>query len=110
MIGLDEFATFCQFVALISYLEWQRMEAEETSYVAGGGDVDPDILARVEEEASAIDWLLLEMREDKSAIENNLGKIPKEVREYLSSEEFVGDTVDKFNSVDRDGNGVLSPD
>ena len=35
VIGLDEFATFCQFVALISYLEWQRMEAEETHYEVG---------------------------------------------------------------------------
>ena len=92
VIGLDEFATFCQFVALISYLEWQRAEAEETAYEAGGagagagngsGDIDPDIIARDEEEASAIDWLLLEMMEDKAAIENNLGKIPKEVREWF---------------------------
>ena len=32
------------------------------------------------------------------------------MRDYLSSEDFVGDTVDKFNTVDTDGNGVLTPD
>ena len=36
--------------------------------------------------------------------------MPEEVRTFLASEEFVNETVEKFNAVDEDGNGVLSAD
>ena len=40
----------------------------------------------------------------------NLHLVPEEVRTFLASEEFVNETVEKFNAVDEDGNGVLSAD
>ena len=66
VIDVSEFHTFCMFVALISYLEYQKMEDAMEEQEA--------------EEEFEVDILLMEIKADKAAIANNLHRIPEDVR------------------------------
>ena len=50
------------------------------------------------------------MREDRAAIEANMHRLPEAMRAKLSSHEFTKHAMSEFKGLDRDGNGVLTPD
>ena len=113
VISVNEFHKFCMFIALASYLEYQSGLDDDDGFdqeVADGDDLLAEMIEMDEQDRSEIDRLLEEIKTDKSAIESNMHKIPEDVRAYLSSEEFVEATVEKFNGVDEDRNGVLTVD
>ena len=66
--------------------------------------------AEIVEEEFEISSLIEEMKADKKAVEKYFDKVPLDIKEHIMSEEFIELTVEKFNEVDSDGNGVLSPD
>ena len=51
-----------------------------------------------------------EVREDRAAIASNMHRLPEAMQTKLSSDEFIDDALSEFNGLDRDGNGVLTPD
>ena len=56
--------------------------------------------------------LIEETKGDKDAIEHHTltTKLPEDLRLQFMSDDFVDTILDKFNAVDTDGNGVLTPD
>ena len=116
VISIDEFVGFCRFLSLASWLSREDMDviaeiAKEDAELglapAAGEEIGDDTLHA---EAHEIDQLIAAIKEDKSAIESNLHRLPDRVMDQLCSEEFAIQALAKFDSCDTDGNGVLTPD
>ena len=54
--------------------------------------------------------LISQIKNDKSQVEANMHRIPGEVQMELMGESFVMESVEKFNAIDTDQNGVLTPE
>ena len=116
VISIDEFVGFCRFLSLASWLSKEDMDvlaeiAEEDAELglapAAGDETGDDTLHA---EAHEIDRLIAAIKEDKSAIESNLHRLPDKVMDQLCSEEFAVQALAKFDECDKDDNGVLTPD
>ena len=54
--------------------------------------------------------LISQIKNDNSQVEANMHRIPGEVQMELMGESFVMESVEKFNAIDTDQNGVLTPE
>ena len=95
-IDRNEFFRFVQFLVVMSFMD---SAAEETD------DIDVEIA-----EAVRIDDVIANVRDDAAWADKVLPTLPDEWKEYLTSDEFIDDAMDKFDGLDADGNEKLSPE
>ena len=103
------------FIALGSYLEYQQsLDQDQDDLldldVADGDDLLAEMIEMDEQDRSEVDRLIELIKTDKSAVERNVHRVPAAVRDYVTGEDFLEQTVARFNAIDEDGNGVLTPD
>jgi Ca2+-binding EF-hand superfamily protein len=113
VITSDEFLSFSQFLVLMTYLQDAAEVDVDTGMPVGTGDevgealeVDDDRGVRRPSGGGAIDAFMA----DRSFIEANLSRFPVEVMMALTNEEFQNECEAKFDALDVDGDGVLTPD
>ena len=66
-----------------------------------GGDLDEQL---------RIDDVIANVRDDAAWAEKILPTLPEDLQEALTSDGFIDGAMDKFDSLDADGNEKLSPD
>merc|ERR1712185_427408 len=66
-----------------------------------GGDLDEQL---------RIDDVIANVRDDAAWADKILPTLPDEWKDFLTSDEFIDDAMDKFDRLDADGNEKLSPD
>lgn len=99
--GLDraEFADFVQFVCLMKWLEAEDAARQQ-----------------VEEDELRVHQLLDMLEVDAAAVKKNFNRasmcpdIPVWMREQFAQDEFTTACNEKYDALDQDGNGMLSPD
>jgi Ca2+-binding EF-hand superfamily protein len=102
--GLDraEFADFVRFVCLMQWLEAEDAAQRQQAEVA--------------EDELRVHQLLDMMEEDSKAIKKNFKRasqcpdMPDWMRDQFAQEEFTALCNEKYDALDADGNGTLSPD
>jgi len=97
VIRKDEFLDFARFLCIMSYLrehEGEDFVGEATSIYHGDKKIQ-DLLDLLEH--------------DRHQVRKVIPYCPLDLQDYLLSEEFVMDCVDKFTFLDKDKNGRLYP-
>eukprot|EP00746_Dinoflagellata_sp_MGD_P162294 gnl/MRDRNA2_/MRDRNA2_89788_c0_seq1.p1 gnl/MRDRNA2_/MRDRNA2_89788_c0~~gnl/MRDRNA2_/MRDRNA2_89788_c0_seq1.p1 ORF type:complete len:1450 (+),score=368.34 gnl/MRDRNA2_/MRDRNA2_89788_c0_seq1:99-4448(+) len=102
--GLDrsEFADFMRFVCLMQWLEAEDAARRQQQ--------------QVEEDELRVHQLLDMIEVDAAAVKKNFSRasccpdIPDWMKEQFAQEEFTSACNEKYDALDQDGNGMLSPD
>ena len=92
-----EFFRLMQFIVVMSFVS-----AQDDEPPAGAAADDAEVLR--------IDEVIENVRDDAAWADKILPTLPDEWREYLMSDEFVESSMEKFDALDVDHNGHLSPD
>jgi Ca2+-binding EF-hand superfamily protein len=96
---------FLELVKFVFMMRWMEAEGED--------EPDAPSAAQAAEEA-AIDEMIETMHRDRTEVKRQIGRfsmssaVPEWIRVQFSDEGFLSECHQKFDALDRDGNGVLS--
>jgi Ca2+-binding EF-hand superfamily protein len=94
----DEFLDFTRFLCIMSYLSSDE------------GQVAAAEALTVLDDSKRIEDLIDNLQQDREAVSKVYPYLPSTLRQELLSEKFTVDCMDFFQSLDKDGNGMLDPE
>jgi len=97
VIRMDEFLDFARFLIIMSY-----MNSDEGRRECAEG-------LQVMSDSKRIEDLIQSMLEDRRAISKVIPYLPDDLRDELLGKDFTLSCRDKFQELDKDGNGSLDP-
>jgi Ca2+-binding EF-hand superfamily protein len=95
VIREDEFIDFARFLCVMTYLQ-----SDDGKQKVNDG-------LRIMDDSRKIEELLANLKKDKRHIRLVMSYLPEDFQDDLLSKRFANKCLDKFKSIDKDGNGTL---
>jgi len=95
VIGKDEFLDFVRFLGVMSYLQ------------SPAGKEKANDALKILDDSQQIEDLLAQLKENKREVARVMPYLPEDLQDELLSKRFAHKCIDRFNKLDKDGNGSL---